>query len=182
MEQSPLQGVNQQAISEREMGWLGGIIDGEGSIGAQRRFINSDKPKSLLMIMQLTNTSEVMIEKVVNLLDRMGIKHYINSSHLSYVNPNHKDVYHVRIHRVLDMEKFLRLIMPYLVVKRPQAALATRFVKSRLDRRAIQGNPVPYSDDEIDMCRGIIELNKDGPIESGSERVLNDYTPEAQKV
>ena len=61
---------NQQA-TEAEIGWLAGIIDGEGHIGLSNQ--NSKKVRSVRVDLQIVNTDIKLIEKLVNILRKMSM-------------------------------------------------------------------------------------------------------------
>jgi len=157
MEKSSIHEVNQQ-VTETELAWLGGIIDGEGSIGINGR---RNGKFNLCPVMQLSNTSPNMINKVISIFERMGIKHYIQTHHLSYANPNHQDIYKVIIGRLSQMKLFLEAVIPYLVVKDGQAKMTLRFVNSRLSNGARPGNPnfCPYTEEERKFAEIVNQLN-----------------------
>lgn len=65
---------NQQA-TQAEVGWLAGIIDGEGHIGISLQ--NRKVSRSVSVDLQIVNTDEALIEKVVSILRKLGVNPYI---------------------------------------------------------------------------------------------------------
>lgn len=157
-EKSLIHEVNQQ-VTESELGWLGGIIDGEGSIGINGRENNRI---NLVANLQLSNSSPLMIQKVIEIMDKLGVKHYIQTHHLSYVNPNHQDVYKIIIGRQSQLKLFLETIIPYLLVKKPQAELVLRYVTKRVNKGASRGDSkkFPYDEEERLIAKQVFDLNR----------------------
>jgi LAGLIDADG-like domain len=65
---------NQQA-TEAEIGWLAGIIDGEGHIGLS--LANSNIARSVKFDLQIVNTDYALIDRVIAILNKLGINPYV---------------------------------------------------------------------------------------------------------
>jgi len=65
---------NQQA-TQAEIGWLAGIIDGEGHIGISMQ--NRKVSKSVTLDLQIVNTDFELIDKVVDIMRKLGVNPYI---------------------------------------------------------------------------------------------------------
>ena len=65
---------NQQA-TQAEIGWLAGIIDGEGHIGLSLQ--NSKVSRSVKFDLQIVNTDFALTDKVVSIIRKMGVNPYI---------------------------------------------------------------------------------------------------------
>lgn len=99
-----------------ELSWLGGIWDGEGSIGIYKRrnyFVPS---------VSVSNTNEVLINKVKNILDFYNIEYYVEYSDRGK-RTNARPAWAIKMESKPRVSKFLSLIKPYLVAKQGQADL-----------------------------------------------------------
>jgi len=152
---------NQQAtVSETEKGWLAGIIDGEGCI-----HIDINPRGGAHPYLTVTNSNEIIIEKVLDIWHRLGIG--------ARVQTRHKDRNPVKDVQVIGFKRLkpaLVAIMPYLVGKTDEALLLYRFVESRL---SLDSNHLPngergYSSEELEIVKVLKEQKK-------RNRVLRDY-------
>jgi len=121
---------NQQA-TEAKMGWLAGIIDGEGCITMRvykRTTGNYWRSCALIVI---TNTSKIMLEEIHQILSSLRVGHFFREDSRKTVTK--KRIFSLRIDGLKRCQKFLPLIIPYLIAKRPQAEVLLRFVNRRID-------------------------------------------------
>ena len=122
---------NQQ---ETDKAYLAGILDGEGCIHVSLQCQKIKGPNSqgtLHHIVQIANTSKPLVDFITNWLDMEGIPYY----HVSWQkakNPRQKLYAQVRITRFIAIKKLLTQLLPYLLVKKPQAILMLEFVERRL--------------------------------------------------
>lgn len=135
-----------------DLGYLCGIIDGEGHIGA------SKSGHSYTIRFNIYNTDEQLILWCKNKLN-VGHVHLKHSN-----NQKHKNSWRLNITKQSDLAKVLSMIIPYLKVKKEQATLALEFVLSRLNKpprgRGL-GRP-PYSKREVNIINKLYLLNKKG--------------------
>ena len=107
------------------LAYVAGIVDGEGTIGLHRNYKNP----SCMVTVNVGNTNEWLI----NFL-KMNFGGYI------CYQPNddikHKDIWRWELRSKKAIE-FIRLILPYLQIKRPQAELAIEFQKRRINGKSI---------------------------------------------
>ena len=105
-----------------DLAYLAGILDGEGSI-----CITRTKPKGLYkhsrytLAINITNTNEWLIRWI-----DFNFKGTINRTRL----PSRRDCWRWQVHSSKAVE-FLRLLLPYLKIKKPQAELALMFLARR---------------------------------------------------
>lgn len=97
------------------LAYMAGIIDGEGSI-----MINGSNHKQQSVV-SVANTSELLIKWIVT--------HFGGHTNIEYSeNVNHKNRYWWRLYGY-SMKPFLESILPYLVIKKPQAELMLELFK-----------------------------------------------------
>lgn len=140
---------NQQA-SSYEIGWLAGIIDGEGHIGLSRQ--NTKKCRSVRPDVQIVNCDYELIERVVSILNKMGINPYIRER---YHNKKEWRVnYIVTIGRFAHIKKLMDNIMECLVgEKRYRAELMMRLINKRITKTRFQ----QYTEDELSIIQEFFE-------------------------
>lgn len=65
---------NQQA-TQAEIGWLAGIIDGEGHIGISLQ--NRKVSRSVSVDLQIVNTDFALTDRVVEIMNKLGVNPYV---------------------------------------------------------------------------------------------------------
>ena len=130
------------------LGWLAGIIDGEGCIG-----LYNIRPKSPIIrpMICIVNTNEKLINEVKSILDFYSIIYYA----YKYQNKNKawKPSYRVNIQSKQDCKKLLDLVGDYLVIKKEQSNIVLEFI-NRKDYN--------YSEKILFLPNLIKDLNKKG--------------------
>lgn len=126
-------------VTETDRAWLAGIIDGEGSISLFA-FQEKDGYTKLKPSISFVNTDLGIINKALEILEQADCSTHIHRRELSKKNPKHKDVYEVKAGAILEIEKFLLLVSPYLSGdKKAKAEILLRFVRRRKSRREQHG-------------------------------------------
>ena len=96
-----------------ELGWLVGIIDGEGSFCAKQ-----NSPHSLTFRMRIVATDLSMIAKVCQILEKQCIKYSLVSPHIR--GNSTKTIYGVYVDNKDHILRLCQLILPYSVVKQAE--------------------------------------------------------------
>ena len=159
--------MDNQQVTSHQLAWLAGIWDGEGTFS----IIYQQKKKKDVYIARLTlsNTSELMINEILKILDKFNI-----TGHLWKEQPRkkeHKACYHITINKIENVKKCSELMLPYLVNKKAHAELLIRFTNSRLqykkkpikdknNGRIIGMETQGYSSKEKSFFEQLFELNK----------------------
>lgn len=117
--------IGNQQITSHQLAWLAGIWDGEGTL-----MIHYTNRNYYVGRATLTNTSVIMINEIVKILDDYGIKGHIFLEDRKV--KNHKKCYHLTINKLLNVKKLIELMSPYLIVKKAHSELLLRFIESRL--------------------------------------------------
>lgn len=119
---------------DQRLGWLGGIIDGEGTIvfwlETQKyvRLTDGQHTKSLRMDVAICNTDESLIREVVSIFTDLGIKHQVN---LQPRGGRAKACWYVKCGGTRQVVKLLTAVIPHLVSKRHRAELALQVIAHR---------------------------------------------------
>lgn len=117
-----------KGLKHFEIGWLAGIIDGEGSLA--HYYCSRGNPnlkKSPIYGVYIVNSDMNILNKVKDIYDRFGIFAQIN---LKSANKKQREgsfaftkpCYELIVRRRLDVERLLKLVVPYLQGKKKEKA------------------------------------------------------------
>ena len=132
---------NQQAkVSDNEIGWLAGFLDGEGSFMLMQRPDRRvktphkvyDRRKLWAPRICVANTHIPTLNHVTNLLDRLGLPYHI--SWRQFTTREYKTAWDLRVQGLKRCYRWLIQIAPYLVTKKRQAELMLDWINSRKER------------------------------------------------
>lgn len=162
-----------------ELGWLAGIIDGEGWLGLSlesehwiRRTENT-RQMAIKVEIKVTNCDPEVIVKTAQILQKLGVNAYIRQPTVKNLRANHKVHYEVATKRMTTVQKVLLAVRPYLVgSKAERADILLRFIELRQTNPGAP-NPAyaggasgrhgprtirPYTTEELDLverCRAL---------------------------
>lgn len=139
-------------VTHLELGWLCGIIDGEGSIVIVKR------GTTYVPSVKMSNTSKLLVDKFCDILDRLDISH---STYGKQKEGNRKYQWEVNIDGGKRTLKLLLLIKDLLVCKQKQAYKVIEWIESRSENRR-----KPYSDIELQLRNDVMKLNARGILAS----------------
>lgn len=97
------------SFTEREMGYLAGIIDGEGTIGYRKYWVNGGRNFAYTAYISICNTNYKLMEWLTEKISK-------NDSYVRH-GDNRKPTYNWRIQGRKSMQ-IMREIAPYLILKR----------------------------------------------------------------
>ena len=129
---------NQQAkIEEKELAWLGGFLDGEGSFcmirgNRSRRKADGSPVGGFVPRVTVCNTDYSIRQIIVDIADTCGLPYYLydNSKSPTRLSKN-KPSWHFAAQGMKRLIPWLTLLIPYLKAKRPQAELLLEYALSR---------------------------------------------------
>jgi len=155
---------NQQA-TQWELGWLSGMLEGDGHIGIRYSRVGTANPKRYFLTnIEFTNTDKVIIEKVYDICLKLGTKMHIKlNKELKGKAHRRKCVFECRTHRMSGVEPILKAVLPYLVgEKRQRAELVLKFIELRKaqhsNRGVGSGKTIPYTREEIEVVYSVKQL------------------------
>lgn len=161
--------IDNPQVTEKNLAWLGGIWDGEGSISITKA-LRKKGNFNFNSKVTVENTSVRIITEVCRILKGLNISYYIWTRLPRSVK--HKQAYVVSVCKLSDIKKFCNIIQPYLILKIEQADLLGKFTESRIFKsgniRKGRGRAKVFSPEEIDICNQIQVLNKLGPTETST--------------
>jgi hypothetical protein len=128
--------------------YMAGILDGEGSIILYR---GKNRLGSLVLFpsVKIVNTDP----KIHQLVSKYGFH-----LHVERRTGRNKDAYIGQLMSPKQIAEFLPKVIPYLILKLPQALLLLEYVTSRIGKR--WGSS--YSTRELELSDGITFLNRRG--------------------
>ena len=152
---------NQQRSLELRLAWFGGILDGEGTISFASKYSPSSRQTyyHFRPYISLTNSSQVMMDEVMKLLDEIGCAYHVRSVN----NPAHRDVNwkvctQINIEGMKRLQRVLPIIRPYLICKGEQADVLLQYIESRF-----AGNRKHHvNDDQLALVLKVKQLNHRG--------------------
>ena len=154
---------NQQRSLEIRLSWLGGILDGEGTISFASKYSPTSRQIQYHFRPQITvtNSDPKMIEEITKILKDVDCAYYIKSAG----NPNKRKAnwkVYTQIHfeGMRRLHKFLPIITPYLITKRRQAELILQYIESRFSG----GHKDPITDDQLNLVLQVRQLNHRGTL------------------
>lgn len=109
-----------------DIAWLAGIVDGEGCFSVKR---NHGAAKSAHMVcLVLCNTSEPMIDRVVRILDELGIKHGSIRKVWKGIRATRWQ-YWVDVMSKYSLLRLTETLLPHLTAKRVEAEVVQWFLR-----------------------------------------------------
>ena len=155
---------NQQAkVTDIEIGWVVGLIDGEGSFFLNGRNHKGDRPHTrkyqITPFIHIVNQSIPILNKLTDILDRLELAYYVqwNESHRR-TGQFTRYTWILWVAGFKRIERFLNMFQPYIVGKSKQADVLRDFINSRKEQ--LKGNSnSSYTEEEIGMIDKIKTLN-----------------------
>lgn len=149
---------NQQPRPE-EIGWLAGMIDGEGSIGAYLR--QGVKTPHYKPTVQISGTHKGGLEYLHDLLNRLEIGHHIVWHQRK--SDKHRPCWNVTVVGMKRIPVLLNTVIPYMKIKHEQANWLMEWIQLRQAR--------PMQSQISNEERALVEL-----IKFANSGRPNDYT------
>ena len=150
-------GNQQVTVSDFDLGWFIGIMDGEGC------FCLYKAKRSYSASIKLVNTNPYIIEKCAEILDALEIKYL---TYDSWRAANQKPAKRLEIIGLGPLKRFFDILYPYFYCRLEQATVLRDFVELR------QGKTTKDScgDEEYSCYLLLKELNQRGPGTSETAR------------
>jgi hypothetical protein len=161
MRKSDIAENQQERLKEaEELGWLGGIIDGEGCITLSKAV--NRKYKCVHPRLTVANTCPKMIKRIMQIFDKYHIAYWVrvrkgkNGTSIKRYGSPYLPLTEIRIQGFKRLRRLLPLIRPHLTSKDEKADILNEFIEKRLTKR---GYNTPYSEDEKELCLKLWRLN-----------------------
>lgn len=124
--------MGDQQVEDFELGWLAGIIDGEGYLGitVQNR---AKSEKSVKSEIQIVNTDYEIVNKIVGVLKKLGINPYIRMR--TYKTSSWNDAWNITIGKLSAIILVLSAVADYMTgVKGEKAKIMCQLCKQRIPK------------------------------------------------
>lgn len=173
----------QEKVSEADIGWLAGIIDGEGSISLAFGMVKGNKLNNISPRIDMGNTDKGLFDKYVRILKGLGCGVHVSlkkpqSSKL--VRNSIKPLWYARSVGFKRTKKILDIILSHLTGgKKMRAELILEFINTRLiktgNAKTINYKRRVYDKEDYQNALNVAYTmrTKYTPI---LERLLRDYT------
>ncbi len=127
--------ANQQ-VTDIDLGWLAGIIDGEGWVGAiletehwYREGMNT-RQKSIKVEINVVNCDPAIVERAATIIRELGVNPYMRHSNRN--QETKRPVYTVAVKRMAGVQRLLVVLRDHLTgSKQRRADLLLRFIHLR---------------------------------------------------
>jgi len=171
----------QRKVSEIEIAWLAGFIDGEGSIGLKvQKYMRGKKVFYVAPYVHICNTHLATLDYVDYILKGLHIGHYFQWAKPHRYPHGKKDVseykplWRLMIDGMKRCKPLLLALIPYIVTKLDDAKLVMEFIESR---EASHYKHLPYTEKELRIINRYRRIVKKGiSVDEISLESLNDYT------
>lgn len=162
---------DQQEISHTQLAYLGGLIDGEGSVGITVSHKKGRNPRNgvsfqLLPFIQFSNTEKVLVDCYTKTLDGLGVAYYV--SHREAQGRNAEN-WHVATRGLKRCMKLLPYVKQWCIGKKRQNAAD---LMEYCDLRLADWLGAPFTERQIELARQISLRNYGAKWEP----ILRDYT------
>ena len=150
---------NQQGNVSFNIGYLLGIIDGEGTISLAKCKGYKKGTFKISPLISITNTDKRITDLCINALNLINIPHFITSSQKTKSN---KIIYKIIIGGLKRVDKFIKQINGYYFAKGDRLEIVRKFIDSR--NKILDEHPAkkPYTLEEINLFNAIRTLNGQG--------------------
>lgn len=149
---------NQQVkeVSETDLAYLAGSLDGEGCFTIARKSDKRQGGFSYSPAIYFTNTNAEYVARVCEIYDSIGVSGHIMTRKQPERTGN-REYYVITVGRLADIKRVVDILIPWLTAKHGQAQLLKRFVDSRIAKG--KGRYFTYTSDELSLVTQIRQLN-----------------------
>jgi len=174
--------MGNQQVTLLELGWLAGIIDGEGYIGFQV-YKTRCLHHSISTELSISNTDEPIILRAQRIIQAIGVNPYVKFSTYKAKNkPTHKNLWTLVIHRLSPVAKVLEAVSPYMTgAKKERAILVLEYCKSRFAHFVPGSHNNIMTDREAEIIELCIAKQKRGSSETIRKEQLENSVLARQK-
>ncbi len=170
---------NQQERLEKKIGWLTGIIEGEGWVSLtfirtnqkNGKFTNTLQPQ-----IGIANTDLLIIDEIKTIFDYLKINYRFSTRKATVGSDfiSRKQRYEISCASKRDLKVLIPTIYPYMIgEKKERAQKLLKFFSIR-DQRPTSGPNSKYGSEEFTIYKELYSYKG-----TSRSRILNDYTPEA---
>ena len=155
----------------QKIAWLAGFIDGEGSFMLIRHGKSGESNPYIEPLITIPSTDRWVLEEILTILDiAINRKSQALITNVVIRDIKHKPMYVLKISKLHDVYHLLRVLIPFLILKRERAELLFEYVRSRLTKTGTlyrikkSFTTLNYSERELFIIDEIKRLNRRGVI------------------
>ena len=163
-------------VTDGELGWLAGIIDGDGWVGMTvetehwYRVGYNSRQKSIKVEVRITNTDKRIVDQAAEIMRKLKVNPYLRQQGKT---KSGRQIYDVSTKRMKSVAMILTPIVEYLAgTKQDRARLVLQFIEKRKTNPGLP-NPAyangqtgrrgprtirPYTDEEINIVEQCLAL------------------------
>ncbi len=146
---------NQQERLSFQIGYLLGIIDGEGHLGLRSQRQRGGTLQ-ISPVLQIVNCEKELIDLVAGYMKELGLPVYIVYRKSNKLH--HRDTYAILLKGMKRLSKVLEVIMKYPFVKYKRAKVLKEYIDYRLSRPKKE----KYTEKEMEFFKRMTILNTVG--------------------
>ena len=146
-------------MKEIDKAYIAGFVDGDGCITiTQRKWKTNNRiGLSYIPVVEISNCDVRVLDWIISKTE--GIKIY-KSKYVDNRSPTFRPQYRLFVGRMLNIEKFLILILPYLKLKKEQAEIVLLLINHK------KNNKINNKEYVLSLRNKIHYLNRRGPREN----------------
>lgn len=152
--------LGNQQVTERQLGWLSGIIDGEGCFTLSEGSKGGFNPG-----IKIVNTDMSIVNEVIKILRLLELPLHVYDA---WRAKNQRPAKRVEITGMRRVNRALRILCPYVIGKKEQAEFLYEFTCSRLSTESVRGW---YTEREVFLYYLLAEYKKP---ESGTSETTRE--------
>jgi hypothetical protein len=175
MEQSPIQGVNQQ---ERLLCWFGGIVDGEGCITINHHRLHKQTKRETLLfapVFIIANTNKQLIDMCCEILRQIGIPFHVQFQSSDQAKKwkssngrKRKDRWYITIVGLKRVSRALNAFGQYIITKKAEMRLVKEFCDRRLNAEFVKLNKgnygrAQYNERDFEIIEEVARIHNRNP-------------------
>lgn len=139
---------NQQERQFFNIGFLVGMIEGEGSIS----LLKTVRPTKFHAYISITGMNKILMEYTAETAKNLGLPFH-------FKRYGYNKVYRIQVYGMSRCKKWLDIIFPYLTGKKPQAEILLEFIALREKVIKLHPSQKPYSEKEYELKEKLKQLN-----------------------
>lgn len=145
-------------LTDIKIGWLSGIIDGEGSITMGSHVRHGDT--QYMPRVSITNSDPEIIWETIQILEALGCTYYVKPRVQMAGHLGKREMWDIAVFRFEALEKLLTAVIPWLHGKKAKGMLMLSFVCKRLPKINKWKNcKRGYTPDEVSDAENVRKFN-----------------------
>lgn len=180
-------------VTDVELGWLAGMIDGEGAVAFSVYYrtegMNTIRVKPQIIV---SGTDKVMIERAADIIRRLGVGVHFQTREQRFTKPSglaagaskYRSLHLVTVAGFKRALKLLSIVNPHLTsTKREKGEMMLQYMTTRLEKTERHGRWATHDADDLRLMLRIMRFSTEHSVKSkGSkytveiERLLRDIT------